>query len=305
MYLIARRYFNVRISSLALGFVLFGSPLLFYCYNATYMSHAAGTFLVSVFILLSIKLAEKDRASLGMWTLLGLVGALMVVTRYSNVVFSVAGLYPICRAIAAPGFRSRHLWRLGVSIVAAACGAIPVLFLQCLFWYRIFGSWITYSYGGYGFNWLHPDLMIAFSHRLGLFFYSPLTGLAIVGIVSSLIQGKQIQRLLMTCLSIGTLGLAYMNMAWFAPSFAQAFGARAYLEATPVLMLGLCALLSVRNRVMRTGTFVLSVVFTGWTVLLWRLSAAGMLPPDGSATLLDILRMVVPWVSTPTKSFPG
>ena len=53
-------------------------------------------------------------------------------------------------------------------------GSVLMLLPQLLYWNYLNGSWVTYSYGNEGFNWLNPKLLNTwFSPNNGLFLYTP------------------------------------------------------------------------------------------------------------------------------------
>lgn len=121
----------------------------------------------------------------------------------------------------------RILWERKGRACLAIVLALAIPFLQ-LWVYKIqTGSWLVYSYGSAGFNWLDPHIFdLLFSYRKGLFVYTPLTFLALWG--TGPLWRKS--RLLTTSLYGFLLLLTYVLASWEFWDYGGSFGSRVYIE---------------------------------------------------------------------------
>jgi hypothetical protein len=295
-YLIARRFFPARACATAACLILIATPLLFYVVDEVYMSHAAGSFSVALFLHAAMKLAFERPNSrtqqLGRWATTGFAAALMAVTRYSNLVFAPAGVF----AVTAVARRSEGWREVARGLGAALAAALPVLLLQLSLWHAVYGAWLEDPYGarGEGFQWLHPALYgYAFSHRNGLFFFSPVSLCGAVGLVGAVLARRaRAARGLAAPMIVGAWALLYLNSAWHMWWFGSSFGARAYLEASAVLVFGLAFLFSTPSRRLQAVLYVTASAGTAWTILLWVLRGAGRLARDGATPTVAILEAI-------------
>lgn len=105
---------------------------------------------------------------------------------------------------------------------------IVTLLPQLLYWHAATGHWLVYSYGAdEPFYWLAPQIgNFLFSVRKGLFFWSPVLLLAIVGIFMAYKRRKQ----LYTGLVVFLLLIVYISSAWWCWYYAGAFGQRVAVD---------------------------------------------------------------------------
>lgn len=99
------------------------------------------------------------------------------------------------------------------------------------------------EYYGYNpverFYWTRPKLwQTLFSSRNGLFFWSPVLLLGLVGLGYALVRGAWRDGLLLALLVYGLL-LWYLNSAWYAWWFGEGFGHRASIALAPLVLIGM------------------------------------------------------------------
>jgi hypothetical protein len=137
------------------------------------------------------------------------------------------------------------------------------------------------------FFWTDPALLLSlFSTRNGLFTYSPVLLLGLIGVLFRRRGAGPIW--LFLPLLLATAALWYVNASWYAWWFGDAFGNRGFIAATPVFALGLGLLLRHPPR-------------HGWLILLaltltWHLTFNGLY-------LLEILHTGQGW-SIETEHIP-
>lgn len=211
----------------ALVALLGASPILFYALVASAMSHGAafGSAAALVFALDRLRRAP----SRGAWLLAGALLGLTTLTRWQAAVLALA-FVPVAAALA----RERRL-RLADGLLAVAAALLAFL-PQMLAWRRLYGSLVTMPQGGGFVDWSSPHLLdTLFSADHGLFTWTPLTLLGLLGLLALLRRDA--------ALATGAL-LAFAATAWVNGGVddwaaGEAFGARRYDVALPLLGLGL------------------------------------------------------------------
>ena len=103
------------------------------------------------------------------------------------------------------------------------------------------GHFIIYSYAGEGFNFLDPHFMdILFSYRKGLFLYTPMYLLAMVGLIPLFKKNKFAA---LTWLAF-FIFITYIFSSWWFWSYGGSFSSRVYVEYIPLFMILFAILLS-------------------------------------------------------------
>jgi len=295
-YRLARTWFCPRASAGALAVMLLGSPLLYYIVVAPDLSHAAGFFCVSALIYLCFLLALRPEPRRYHWALLGLVGALMVLVRYSNVLFAVVLVFP---AVAHLRRGRRSAGKLLVGCLIAAAAATPLVLYQMFIWRQVYGGWLVFSYGQEGLAWNCPKLAsYLFSPRKGVFFWSPVLLPAALGVGWALLRRpRNLPALGVGAMALAAVLLAILNASWWGWSFGDSFGNRGYVEASTVLMLGLAVLLDPARPALRRAVLGIACLCLAWTGLLLALHATDCLAPNGPADLDQLRKALVTFFS--------
>jgi hypothetical protein len=234
---------------LSLVVIAVGTPYLYYACRNPFMVHIISTFWCTTVVTVA---ATKNRKPNWFWFRLAFCGAMAMVCRPTNIHLIFVATYGVVQTIRTTGFR-----RAITSFPLAGIAIVPIS-LQILTWHFLDGSWIYYSYGEEGFNWFHPVLAkTLFSSRHGLFFWSPILLIAVIGLLlrarDSLIQ----------CWFLGGILLWYANSAWRCWWFGDAYGARAFLELSGLFGIGLALSFSyLKNKFWLSTLFsVLVIVF--------------------------------------------
>lgn len=285
--LICRRlalyYASPAAATIATVAIWLASPLVFYMFVQMPFAHATGFFLTSLFLLLWQR--SRQRRSLRMWALLGLIAALMSMTREQLGLFvllpALDGVTKLWQAL------QNRIWQ---GLAAVLSGSL--IFVLCLV-IGLLPQFVTYQVlNGVPrpanevsgrINWCSPhmiDTLIDYNpapsswcqtvgdftatfppFSRGAFVWSPLWLVGLAGLV--LLWRRD--RSLALMLALAFLAQTYLNGAYGTTWHLRgAFGFRRLIECTPIFVLGLALLIDASTR--RIGW---------WPVLVMLLAAIG------------------------------
>lgn len=247
-----RRYFDAPVVDAGLLLTLFGTFLAWYAAVDATWSHGLSMFSVSAFVVsyeltrdhrLSTAAATTSTARWRPWLLLGFVGGFMMMVRWQNILFFVLPAADL-GLLAWRAGQNTDRWRRGlVDAAATAMGALVGFFPQMLFWRLAREGWLDLPSGEHPVYWDAPYwLDTLFSLDRGLVTWTPLAGLALVGLA---FVPKGARRL--ACLLLVAVGLqVYINgTVWWG---GHGFGARRFANCIPALALGMTAAVGLLRR---------------------------------------------------------
>lgn len=291
-YAAVRRLFPLRIALLAVLGGWLATSIAYYVYPVALMPHTISFFLVGAFLWVWLTVRERE-LSRKAWFGLGLLGGLMMLARWQDGIFLAIPLIDVWVRSARNGGRvgapPAKLWLL---IPGALLGFLP----QLLAWQVIYGRPFLIPQGGGFLLWLRPKIhLLLFSRHNGLFSWTPITLLGLIGLVS--LVRKPDSRSLGVALAAAVAGQIYLNsivLDWYA---GMGFGARRFVGSMPILMLGLGASLEWLTRRIRyyqaaavVGLFIL------WNALFLVQYYVPLVPWDRPITwrelVLDKLQIV-------------
>jgi len=267
---ILSRHFSRGVVFATLVSITWGTNLFHYgVFDGTF-SHAFSFFLVCALLFFTERWWE--RPTRGDSVLLGVIAALIVLTRHTNAIFLlVLPLYGIT-SMSDLGARTGELWRrrqlLLIAIVVSAAGLVPQFAL-----YRwTTGAWLTNPYGAFnvGFSWGAPQISrVLFSTQKGLFFWSPLLLLTFFGAIVA--EGWTRHLVLATAVAFAVQ--TYVVSCWWDWQFGASYGHRAFTDgfALAAPFLASAFAWASKRPIARRVVSTLAVI----TVLL---SALGMMP---------------------------
>ncbi len=229
-----RLYFNRKIALFTLISLFFGTNLYYYAVDSTGMSHIYSFALFAVAAWLSKQVFSGKKPPRSYFILWSLVAALIVLTRPTNIL-----LFPFLICMDCSSFHD--LWGrvkkilVPENILILIISSFIVFLPQFLYWKYVSGSYIFYSYEGYGFsNWKSPKILeLWFSPNNGLFLYSPLYLVLIWGMISMIKRKKTNGWIAL----VTFLVLTYVLASWFVFSFGCGYGSRNFVEYTVLLAL--------------------------------------------------------------------
>jgi hypothetical protein len=250
--LIARRVFGRGLAaSLA---VAAGTPLLFYGYIAPGYGHAASAFAVSLFVWVWLRV--RERWSISGAVALGLSAGFIGFVREQDVFLAIGPAIDFLATWlgrgrgAGAGMRSSPI-AVGAAGTAAFAAGIAPLFLA---YKALNGHYFTTETAARKMTWTAPHVWsVLFDLEHGLFAWTPLALLAIAGLVIVVIRGRvwdathdsrdrDAPRIALIAL-IMMAAQAYSSGSVESWTVAGSFGQRRFVAITPMIVLGLAALL--------------------------------------------------------------
>jgi hypothetical protein len=263
-----RRWFSLRTVVVSLLALTFGAAVFEYGTNDATMSHAYSFFAIALVLHLTLRVWERPApgGAVALGVALGLVG-LIRMTNLTVVLFCL--LFGVERRSDLKS-RARTLLRRYGLVLAGVAAFLVVLSPQLAYWHRITGEWVTDPYRGAGehLELLHPHLIgVLFSVRKGLFFWTPLLVLAVIGLPFLRRTARPLFVPAVVYLPVAIWVVSSWTIWWYGGSF----GMRALIDEAPVFALGLAALVeTVRGVVGRR-------VLMGAVALTTLLAVHGML----------------------------
>jgi hypothetical protein len=116
------------------------------------------------------------------------------------------------------------------------------LFIQLYTWYIQTGDWVVYSYQGEGFNWSNPEVLnVLFSFQKGLFIYTPILFVSLLGLIRLLCQ-KRFYLAVSWFLFFALL--TYVLSSWWCWFYGASFGMRPFIDFYMVFFILFAMLLS-------------------------------------------------------------
>jgi hypothetical protein len=258
---VLRRYFDDLTTAATLLAIGLGTNFFCYASYESPMSHGTLFMLNAVLLALTGRwLAHfRQRDALG----LGLVLGLLVLVRFTeawNVL--VPALWGLTSVAALRG-RVQALWQHKgqVALVAGVAGAL--LLCQLLYWHHYGGAWRIDTYPTEHFDFAHPHLLDGlFSIRKGWLTYSPLMGLALLGLLALRGPARAALPALLAMLPL----VLWVTYSWWDWGYGGSFGARPLISLYPLLSLPLAALLERAFRRRWTGVLLGVLLVLGVTL---------------------------------------
>jgi hypothetical protein len=255
------RYFSDRLSAVVLVVVYLATNYLtysvfrsLYAHNALFVLHTATLLALSHWL-------QRPRALLA--ASMGLTIGLAVLMRPSEMIILLVplllGVATLADLRARLALAGRHWGQLALAGLVAIGVNVP----QLLYWHHMSGHWVYDSYPGEKFDFLHPHLREGlFSFNNGWLTYTPVMGLAVVGIGLLWRQRREWFWLLATYLPLHL----WISYSWWCWWYMDSVGSRTMVQAYPLLTLplGVCLhTLWQQGRLARLGTG-LAIAFCLW-----------------------------------------
>jgi hypothetical protein len=255
--------FTDLVASLAVAGVWLATPVLYYMTIAPGFGHAPSLFAVALLTWLFLRAASRASATPRDYLLVGLAGGLAGCVREQDVLF-----------LAMPaGFLAWDAVRRGnwtSSVVRGAAlgiGAFLALLPQLVAYRSLTGAWGPTVLVMRKMTFTSPHLLqVLFDPGHGLFLWSPILLLAVIGLVGLYAVRRNAL--------VGLLGLGLLLQIWINGSIeswhmAGAFGSRRFVGASAMFAWGLAAVLAlVVSRAGRGAAAVLVAVFAWWNLSL-------------------------------------
>ena len=234
-----KRHFSSFISVATPLLFLAGSNLYYYTIDSPGMSHVYSFFLFCSIIYLTPLLLSKPNFKYYILFFCCLV--LAALTRPTNILI---GLFPLFYSIKNKNDffdRIHYLIKNKMLLLLSALLSLLIAIPQLIYWYSKTGNFITYSYGNETFSfWKSPKFLeVWFSTNNGLFTYTPLIAICLIGIVLMIKQKEWLG----FYAGILFLIISYIFASWWNWWFGCAFGARSFVEYYAIFCIPLAYLL--------------------------------------------------------------
>jgi len=211
--------------------LLFATGLFYYTIAEPTMSHIYSFAMVCAALYLAQRYFAEGRMK--HFLLLAIAMGLIVLIRPVNGLFALA--LPVAAADSAQ-FRSRlpgrgNIWHwvLAAVLFLAVCAIQPLIY-----WLQTGSPWV-WSYDEEGFNFARPEVMnVLFSFRKGLFVYTPVAALGLLGIFWHLRRNRFQAGLVLVFLVL----ITWVISSWWMWYYGGSFGMRPYLEFMPLFVIG-------------------------------------------------------------------
>jgi len=202
-------------------------------------SHIYSLFAITTFIYFTTSFFRNR--NLNRFIVACLLLGLIIIIRQVNIL--ILFFIPFL-AMTSENFRDgfMYLFRKWKILVPGILLLSGVLFIQCLLWYLQTGSFLLYTYQGYGFNFASPRLFkILFSYQKGLFVYTPVLFFSLLGVIWYLYKKKYY--LAFTWMGFFIL-LTYVLSSWWCWFYGASYGLRAYIDYYAVFFIPFAVLIN-------------------------------------------------------------
>lgn len=226
--------YNIRPAIIMLTQValVFGTNVLYYSAVESAFSHVYSLFAVTAFLYFTKRcLAGYKRKHL-IWSTVLL--ALIIIIRPINVLV-ILFLPFMSDSWQLLLVRMQDVFRDKIGLAISFVAFTAVVAIQIIAWYLQTGNIVVYSYGDERFYFSDPHFWgILFSFRKGLFIYTPVLLLAIVGLIH-FIRNKNWYSLAAFILPFAII--TYVLSSWWDWVYGHSYGMRAFTEFFPLFFI--------------------------------------------------------------------
>lgn len=218
-------FYNKWVSALATFLVFIGTNLFLYTMRDGEMTHSYLFTLFSLFTYSFLQFYHHKKPIFAI-ILLAVLG-LSVLIRPTSIIILLFPLFygGIKKEILVEKLYLLKRYKLYLFIgILFFC--FPI-FLQLLYWKIYAGSWVTYSYTDEGFFFNNPRIIdFLFGYRKGLFIYTPIVLLSIVGLIMAVAKRKTFGLSIVLIFGVSVFVLS----SWWCWWFGGSFGSRSMIE---------------------------------------------------------------------------
>jgi hypothetical protein len=257
-YRLARRYGSEWACFIAVLALWWATPVAYYMYVAPGMNHAVSLFAVALFFTLWRWAATGSPLRWAVW---GASAGLMALVREQD------GLFALVALIAALSPRLETDWVGRIKrLVAFGLASAVVFSPQLMVYFILYGRPAPAPQIQNKMYWTSPHFFeVLFSPQHGLFFWSPILLLFLIG--GLLLFRRDLEAALV--LAVGFVSQVYISGAVDSWTQAGAFGSRRFLGATVIFAVwGGWIFYKLTARIRKVGVAGLAAVFILWNVSL-------------------------------------
>lgn len=230
--------FKQGVANITLGFIAFGTNVLYYTLYEPSMSHVYSFFTVSAFLFYGWKALTRQHGkslvlaaiALGLTVLIRPINGLIIL----GVPATTSGLFGAVSGLETFIVKERKY------LFSALVIGLSIVLIQPLIYLIQTGAPFVWSYQEEGFNFLSPELYnVLFSYRKGLFVYCPILLLSVLG----MLVGLRKERARYTWLLVTLALVSWVIASWWMWYYGGCYGQRAFIEYYPLFAIGLAYLL--------------------------------------------------------------
>lgn len=229
-------FFDDKTTALTILGMYFGSNWLWYTIGEPCMSHG---YLFSLTLILLYNIVKwYERAEYLRSMLIGFLFGLIILIRPTMILFLIPFFLYDLKGYKFFGERIKLLWERKFHLIAMIAIAFLVGLPQLIYWHKVSGHWLYFSYTGERFFWNRPHIiegMIGF--RKGWLLYSPVMVLSVIGLF--LMKGKEKVFKYGTILTFAIT--CYVIWSWWAWWYGGSFGQRAMIDIYALLAIPFAA----------------------------------------------------------------
>ena len=284
-YRVACRYFEPHLAAVSVSAAWLTTTLYWYTVMEPSMPHATAAAAVSVFLYLW--LAARERPTLGRWVAVALAGGMIVSMQRYNAFFFLAPLLTgagwLWAQVKKPNRKDFSKLLVFASTLAAAIflTASPMLLYNLS--HSRESSMLRIGVNTFRY-WSNPKIAeFLFSSNHGLFSWTPVAGLAVLGLLVLLRKDRRLAAILILTLA-GGIYLLSSTWDWYA---GYAFGSRRMTEAFLIFALGFCGFMELVLRRPKIVIFAVSAALVTWNLLLAGQVKRGEVPMMGTFAFSD------------------
>ena len=261
-------YFNDLVTGIVMLGLFFGSNLFCYSTIDFLMPHVYLFALFSIFLYLTHKvhLAANKKNVIA----LGLIGGLIALIRPSDVLILIVPAFYGVTNFNDIVTKLRSVKQKKQLVVLFGAAFIIPWIPQFVYWKVVTGDWLFYSYFGEKFFFNSPHILEGlFGYRKGLFIYSPLILIAVIGIV--LLRKRIPQFFLPTVILLPVF--TYVVLSWWCWWYGGSFGQRSFIDIFPLLAFPLACVVDFFNQRRFTsliGLLVLEIIISLNLFQIWQ-----------------------------------
>ncbi|MEO9219081.1 MAG: hypothetical protein ABI315_10940 [Bacteroidia bacterium] len=223
--------FESRIVNFILIAFVFGTHLFFYTIGEPAMSHVFSFTVIACWLYVTRRAIRTNNKRYYFFSAL-LFGWILLIR-------PVNGLVILSIPFLADGWEQlissiKKLFKQSLFLVSLILSALFIFSIQAIIYKIQTGQWWVYSYNEEGFNWLEPHFFdILFSYKKGLFLYTPLLFISLLGFIPLFKKDKQKAVALFSFLII----VIYVLSCWWNWYYGGSFSGRPFVEYLPFFAL--------------------------------------------------------------------
>lgn len=250
-------YFDDTITGLTILCLYFSTNWMWYTTGQPVMSHGY-LFSLTAILLYNIVQWYKE-VTYSRSLIIGLIYGLIILIRPTMIIFLIPFILYDFKRNNFLKDRLQLFWKRKLHFVLMIIVAFLIGLPQLLYWHKITGHWLYFSYNNERFYWDNPHILEGmFGFRKGWLIYSPIMILSIVGFFLM----KEKERTFKPAVIITFLITIYVVWSWWAWWYGGSYGQRPMIDFYPLLALPMASSIRyLRLNLRRMKLIVAGVVF--------------------------------------------